>query len=83
MEFFENMQGLLGNIYKQRKSAEAIAVQRIAEAEQENHNFPLTDNARQAVNNQTMYSYLKEVNKILNDVPDGYFAKQVFSGDDR
>ena len=100
MEFFtsmeektnkDNIDVLLGNIYWQRKAAEAIAAQRIAEAELEVYKnaesqeayFPLTENAKQAVNNQTMYSYLKAVNKILDDIPDGYVAKQVFSGDDR
>jgi len=100
MEFFNsieektntnNMQILLGNLYWQRKAAEAIAAQRIAEAEleafksadsQEGY-FPLSENAKQAVNNQTMYSYLKAVNKVLDDIPDGYVARQVFSGDDR
>jgi len=87
----DNIQVLLGNIYWQRKAAEAIAAQRIAEAELEAYKnaktqegyFPLTENAKQAVNNQTMYSYLKAVDKILDDIPDGYVAKQVFSGDDR
>ncbi len=100
MEFFtsmeektnkDNIDVLLGNIYWQRKAAEAIAAQRIAEAELEAYKnaesqedyFPLTENAKQAVNNQTMYSYLKAVDKILADTPDGYVAKQVFSGDDR
>lgn len=101
MEFFtsmeektnkDNIDVLLGNIYWQRKAAEAIAAQRIAEAElevyrnaelQQEAYFPLTENAKQAVNNQTMYSYLKAVDKILADTPDGYVAKQVFSGDDR
>ncbi|MBQ2835876.1 MAG: hypothetical protein IJE68_03480 [Clostridia bacterium] len=100
MEFFnsmeektnkDNIEVLLGNIYWQRKAAEAIAAQRIAEAELEAYKnaesqegyFPLTENAKQAVNNQTMYSYLKAVDKILADTPDGYVAKQVFSGDDR
>ena len=100
MEFFtsmeektnkDNIDVLLGNIYWQRKAAEAIAAQRIAEAELEVYKnaesqeayFPLTENAKQAVNNQTMYSYLKAVDKILADAPDGYVAKQVFSGDDR
>ena len=100
MEFFnlieektntDNIQVLLGNIYWQRKAAEAIASQRIAEAELEAFKsadpregyFPLSENAKQAVNNQTMYSYLKAINKALEDIPDGYMAKQVFSGDDR
>ena len=100
MEFFNsieenantnNIEILLGNIYWQRKAAEAIAAQRIAEAELEALKladsqevyFPLSENAKQAVNNQTMYSYLKAVNKILDNIPDGYVAKQVFSGDDR
>jgi len=100
MEFFnfmeektnrDNIEVLLGNIYWQRKAAEAIAAQRIAEAELEAFKnadsreayFPLTENAKQAVNNQTMYSYLKAVDKILSTTPDGYVAKQVFSGDDR
>ena len=100
MEFFnsieektnkENIQVLLGNIYWQRKAAEAIAAQRIAEAELEAYKsadsqeayFPLSENAKQAVNNQIMYSYLKAVSKILEEIPDGYVAKQVFSGDDR
>ena len=100
MEFFtpmeektnkDNIDVLLGNIYWQRKAAEAIAAQRIAEAELEVYKnaesqeayFPLTENAKQAVNNQTMYLYLKAVDKILADTPNGYFAKQVFSGDDR
>lgn len=87
----DNIEVLLGNIYWQRKAAEAIAAQRIAEAELEAYKnaesqeayFPLTEKAKQAVNNQTMYSYLKAVDKILADTPDGYIAKQVFSGDDR
>lgn len=87
-----NIQVLLGNLYWQRKAAEAIAAQKIAEAELEVYKiaienqevyFALTDNAKQAVNNQTIYSYLKAVEKILEDIPDGYVAKQVFSGDDR
>ena len=100
MEFFnsieektnkDNIEVLLGNIYWQRKAAEAIAAQRIAEAEleafkladsQEGY-FPLSENAKQAVNNQTMYSYLKAINNVLEDMTDGYVAKQVFSGDDR
>ena len=100
MEFFnsieektnkENIEVLLGNIYWQRKAAEAIAAQRIAEAEleafkladsQEGY-FPLSENAKQAVNNQTMYSYLKAINNVLDSMSDGYVAKQVFSGDDR
>lgn len=100
MEFFnsieektnkENIEVLLGNIYWQRKAAEAIAAQRIAEAEleafkladsQEGY-FPLSENAKQAVNNQTMYSYLNAINNVLEDMTDGYVAKQVFSGDDR
>lgn len=100
MEFFnsveektntENIQILLGNMYWQRKAAEAIAAQKIAEAEletlknadsQEGY-FPLSENAKQAVNNQTMYSYLKAINKVLETIPDGYVAKQVFPGDDR
>lgn len=100
MEFFnsieektnkENIEVLLGNIYWQRKAAEAIAAQRIAEAEleafkladsQEGY-FPLSENAKQAVNNQTMYSYLKAINNVLDSMTDGYVAKQVFSGDDR
>ena len=100
MEFFnsieektnkENIEVLLGNIYWQRKAAEAIAAQRIAEAEleafkladsQEDY-FPLSENAKQAVNNQTMCSYLKAINNVLDSMNDGYVAKQVFSGDDR
>ena len=100
MEFFNSMEEktntnnidvLLGNIYWQRKAAEAIAAQRIAEAEldafksadtQEGY-FPLSENAKQAVNNQTMYSYLKAINSVLEGATDGYVAKQVFSGDDR
>ena len=87
-----NIQVLLGNLYWQRKAAEAIAAQKIAEAELESYKiaienqevyFALTDNAKQAVNNQTIYSYLKAVEKMLEDIPDGYVAKQVFSGDDR
>ena len=87
-----NIQVLLGNLYWQRKAAEAIAAQKIAEAELEAYKiaienqevyFALTENAKQAVNNQTIYSYLKAVEKILEDIPDGYVAKQVFSGDDR
>ena len=86
-----NIDVLLGNLYWQRKAAEAIASQKIAEAELEclrctilqEHVFVLSNNAKQALNNQTMYSYLKAVDKILEDVPDGYVAKQVFSGDDR
>ena len=92
MEFFDNAQGLLGNIYWRRKTAEAVAAQRIAEAELESYKVAnsqgeiflgLTENAKQAVNNQAMYSYLKEVDKFLSDIPDGYVAKQIFSGDDR
>lgn len=100
MEFFnsveektntDNLQILLGNMYWQRKAAEAIAAQRIAEAELETLKsadsqeayFPLSENAKQAVNNQTMYSYLKAINKVLDEMPDGYVAKQIFSGDDR
>jgi len=100
MEFFnsieektnkENIDILLGNIYWQRKAAEAIAAQRIAEAELEAFKladsregcFPLSENAKQAVNNQTMYSYLNAINNVLEDMTDGYVAKQVFSGDDR
>ena len=100
MEFFnnieektniDNVQVLIGNLYWQRKAAEAIAAQRIAEAELEVYKsskiqgayFELTESAKQAVNNQTIYSYLKAVDKILEDVTDGYVAKQVFSGDDR
>lgn len=100
MEFFnsieektnkENIEVLLGNIYWQRKAAEAIAAQRIAEAElqafkladsQEGY-FPLSENAKQALNNQTMYSYLNAINNVLDSMTDGYVAKQVFSGDDR
>ena len=100
MEFFnsieektnkDNIEVLLGNIYWQRKAAEALAAQRIAEAEleafkladsQEGY-FPLSENAKQAVNNQTMYSYLKAINNVLESMTDGYVAKQVFSGDDR
>lgn len=100
MEFFNsieektntnNIEIFLGNIYWQRKAAEAIAAQRIAEAEleafksvdsQEGY-FPLSENAKQAVNNQTIYSYLKAINNVLEDMSDGYVAKQVFSGDDR
>lgn len=75
MEFFNSMEEktntnnidvLLGNIYWQRKAAEAIAAQRIAEAELEafklanSHEgyFPLSENAKQALNNQTMFFYL-------------------------
>ena len=101
MDFFEaieektntnNIEILLGNLYWQRKAAEAIAAQKIAEAELESYRlsiikqgdyFPLTENAKQAINNQTIYSYLKAIEKALEDVPDGYVAKQVFSGDDR
>ena len=70
---------------------EAIAAQKIAEAEleafkladlQEGY-FPLSENAKQALNNQTMYSYLKAINSVLEGATDGYVAKQVFSGDDR
>ena len=100
MEFFnsieektnkENIEILLENMYWQRKAAEAIAAQRIAEAEleafkladsQEGY-FPLSKNAKQALNNQTMYLYLKAINNILDSMTDGYVAKQVFSGDDR
>ena len=100
MEFFysieektntNNIEVFLGNIYWQRKAAEAIAAQIIAEAEleafksadsQEGY-FPLSENAKQAVNNQTMYSYLKAINNVLENMSDGYVAKQVFSGDDR
>ena len=100
MEFFnsieektnkDNIEVLLGNIYWQRKATEAIAAQRIAEAEleafkladtQEGY-FPLSENAKQAVNNQMMYSYLKAINNVLEEMTDGYVAKQVFSGDDR
>ena len=100
MEFFNSIQEktntnnieiLLGNMYWQRKAAEAIAAQKIAEAEleafkiansQEGY-FPLSENAKQAVNNQTMYSYLNAINNVLDDMCDGYVAKQVFSGDDR
>ena len=100
MEFFnsieektntQNIEILLGNIYWQRKAAEAIAAQRIAEAELEAFKladlqggyFPLSENAKQAVNNQTMYSYLNAINNVLDNMTDGYVAKQVFSGDDR
>ena len=100
MEFFnsieeksnkDNIEVLLGNIYWQRKAAEAISAQRIAEAELEAYKladtkegyFPLSANAKQALNNQTMYSYLKAINNVLGDMNDGYVAKQVFSGDDR
>lgn len=100
MEFFnsieektntDNIEILLGNIYWQRKAAEAIAAQRIAEAELESFKsadsqegyLPLSENAKQAVNNQTMYSYLKAINNVLEDMTDGYVAKQIFSGDDR
>ena len=100
MEFFnsieektnkENIDVLLENMYWQRKAAEAIAAQKIAEAEleafkiadsQEGY-FPLSENAKQAVNNQTMYSYLNAINNVLDNMTDGYVAKQVFSGDDR
>ena len=100
MEFFnsieektnkENIEILLGNIYWQRKAAEAIAAQRIAEAElealkladsQEGY-ITLSENAKQALNNQTMYLYLKAINNVLEDMTDGYVARQVFSGDDR
>ena len=100
MEFFnsieektnkENIDILLENMYWQRKAAEAIAAQKIAEAEleafkiadsQEGY-FPLSENAKQAVNNQTMYSYLNAINNVLDNMTDGYVAKQVFSGDDR
>ena len=90
----DDMQVLLGNLYWQRKAAEAIASQKIAEAELETailtlkntvpqgYNFALSDNAKQALNNQTIYSYLKAVDKRLGNT-DGYFAKQVCSGDDR
>jgi len=100
MEFFnsieektnkENIDVLLENMYWQRKAAEAIAAQRIAEAELEAFKladsqevyFPLSENAKQAVNNQTMYSYLNAINNVLDNMTDGYVAKQVFSGDDR
>ena len=100
MEFFnsieektnkDNIEVLLGNIYWQRKAAEAIAAQKIAEAELEAYKladskegyFPLSESAKQAVNNQTMYSYLNAINNVLEDMTDGYVAKQVFSGDDR
>ena len=100
MEFFysieektnkDNIEILLGNMYWQRKAAEAIAAQRIAEAELEALKladsqevyFPLSENAKQAVNNQTMYSYLKAINSVFEGATDGYVAKQVFSGDDR
>ena len=87
----DNMEVLLGNLYWQRKAAEAIAAQRIAEAELEAYKsadnpgayFALTDNAKQAVNNQTIYSYLKSIDNLLDNKTDGYVAKQVFSGDDR
>lgn len=90
----DDMQVLLGNLYWQRKAAEAIASQKIAEAELEKamlvindtisqgDSFALSDNAKQALNNQTIYSYLKAVDKRLGNT-DAYFAKQVFSGDDR
>lgn len=86
-----NIEVLLGNLYWQRKAAEAIAAQRIAEAELEAYksaDYPgaylaLTDNAKQAVNNQTIYSYLKSIDNLLGNKTDGYVAKQVFSGDDR
>ena len=87
----DNIQVLLENLYWQRKAAEAIAAQKIAEAELQFYKSSnpqgiyskLTDNAKQAVNNQTIYSYLKSVDKMLDDAIDGYVAKQVFSGDDR
>lgn len=87
----DNIEVLLGNLYWQRKAAEAIAAQRIAEAELEAYKsadnpsvyFALTDNAKQAVNNQTIYSYLKSIDNLLGNKTDGYVAKQVFSGDDR
>ena len=86
-----NMQVLLGNLYWQRKAAEATASQKIAEAELETykaanpngHFFALSNNAKQALNNQTIYSFLTEVDKLLDSNSDGYVAKQVFSGDDR
>ena len=86
-----NIQVLLGNLYWQRKAAEAMASQKIAEAELETykaanpdgHFFALSNNAKQALNNQTIYSFLTEVDKLLDSNSDGYVAKQVFSGDDR
>ena len=100
MEFFysieektnkDNIEILLGNMYWQRKAAEAMASQKIAEAELETykaanpdgHFFALSNNAKQALNNQTIYSFLTEVDKLLDSNSDGYVAKQVFSGDDR
>lgn len=87
----DNIETLFGNLYWQRKAAEAIAAKKIAEAELEcfkanvsqECDFVLSNNAKQALNNQTMYLYLQALDKILAEVPDGYVAKQVFSGDDR
>lgn len=91
-----NKDFFLGNLYWQRKAVEAVALQKIAEAELESfkaaifpegYTFSLSNNARQALNNQAIYSYLTEVDKLLDSncegSSDGYFAKQVFSGDDR
>ena len=91
-----NKDFFLGILFWQRKAVEAMALQKIAEAELESfkavifpegHTFSLSNNAKQALNNQAIYSYLTEVDKLLDNScegsSDGYFAKQVFSGDDR
>lgn len=90
----EDLQVFLGNLYWQRKTAEAIASQKIAEAELEKvmsivkdtipigDNLMLSENAKQALNNQTIYSYLKAVDKKLDNV-DGDISRKIFSGDDR
>lgn len=90
----ENESNIFNNIYWQRKVAEANAAQKIAETElaiamstfknavPEGTNFSLSNDAKQALNNQTMLAYLKNVNDQLGNT-DAYFAKQVFSGDDR
>ena len=82
----DNIEVLLGNLYWQRKAAEAIAeaeLEAYKSADNPGVYFALTDNAKQAVNNQTIYSYLKSIDNLLDNKTDGYVAKQVFSGDDR
>lgn len=73
-----NIQNLLSNFYWQRKAAEAMAAQKIAEAElhavvmmlkdaiPQGHNFELTSGAKEAINNREILQFLSSVEQQIN-----------------
>lgn len=74
-----NIQQLLANFYWQRKAAEAMAAQKIAEAElqavvmlfknaiPQDYNFSISPDAKSAINNREVLAYLSNVQQQLQE----------------